>query len=92
MCGILHVCTESRKVKYDKIPSNALFSKSKNITEIGSKRATNQAGDLYYDRSENKEFESLFMIRIKKKLATGLNLRANIGHNANVQEYSELTG
>ena len=69
---------------------NTLFKSTKNVMEIGSVREPK--GSLYNKNYKNQELESLLMFRIKKKINSDLNFRANIGHNANIQKYTSLTG
>ena len=69
---------------------NTLFKSTKKIMEIGSIRTPE--GSIYNKNYKNQEIESLLMLRIKKKINSDLNFRANVGHNANIQKYSSLRG
>lgn len=82
--------TDWLKVTYN-LGVNTLFKSTNKTMEIGSKDS-DYIGSLRKVKYKNQELESLLMLRIKKQISSDINLRLNVGHNANIQEYSSLTG
>lgn len=82
--------TDWLKVTYN-LGVNTLFKSTDKVMEIGSKKS-DYIGSLTKQKYKNQELESLLMLRIKKQISSDLNFRLNVGHNANIQEYSSLDG
>jgi len=81
--------TDWMAVSYD-FGVNTLFKRYEDIIEVGSTSINKKTGRFKYGTSKAQELESLLMLRIKKKLSSNLNLRANIGNNINVKDFEDV--
>lgn len=71
---------------------NATYKSTDQVYAIGSDASPNKKGELYKSKYFQKEWESLFMLTLKKQLNDDMNIRMNLGQNSNVQTYNSIDG
>lgn len=71
---------------------NATYKSTDRVYAIGSDASPNKKGQLYKSKYFQKEWESLFMLTLKKQLNDDMNIRMNLGQNSNVQTYNSIDG